>query len=51
MSRQVQALAQQNEKHKRFTFPQSGRCGCTAIVKTFVVTLELWMGSESLDGV
>ena len=46
---QVDALAQQNEDHEWFTLPQSGRCGCTANVKTYVVTSELWMGSESLD--
>ena len=49
MSCQVHALAQQHEKHEWFTLPQSGRCGCTANVKTFVVISELWMGSESLD--
>ena len=30
--------------------PQSGRCGCTANVKMYVLTSELWNGdSESLD--
>ena len=46
---QVDALAQQNEEHEWFTLPQNGKCGCTANIKTYVVTSELWMGSESLD--
>ena len=46
---QVDALAQQNKDHEGFTLPQSGRCGCTANVKTYVVTSELWMVSKKLD--
>jgi hypothetical protein len=46
---QMDALAQQNTDHEWFTLPQSGRCGCTANVKTYVVTSELWMGLEKLD--
>ena len=46
----MDALAQQNKEHEWFTLPQSGRCGCTANVKTYVLTSELWNGdSESLD--
>ena len=43
-------LAQQNKEHEWFALPQSGRCGCTVNVKTYVLTSELWNGdSESLD--
>ena len=45
----MDSLAQQNEEHEWFTLPQNGKCGCTANIKTYVVTSELWMGSESLD--
>ena len=48
MSCQVDKLAQQNDEHEWFTLPQSGKCGCSANVKQYVVTSEMWMGSESL---
>ena len=49
MSCQAHALVQQNAKHEWFTLSQCDRCGCTANVKTFAGTSELWIGSESLD--
>ena len=46
---QVVNLAREGYAREWFTLPKSGKCGCTVNVKPYVVTSELWMGSESLD--